>query len=105
MVGEKLQNEIQWDDVEWVILPSEGMSNVLLETLARSKGILCRNIPSNEFIKELTNKIVLTSNIAKNFIDIEFQKVNEGKINENFEKYSIDHVVFELYTILTTKKG
>lgn len=103
MLGELASDDIPWNEVEWVILPSkaEGMSNVLLEALAQKKGIICRQIEANYFVAELSNKVVWINGSAKSVAD-EVSRISgtEVKLSKMFDSYGLDKVTEDLIMIM-----
>jgi len=106
LTGEKLSSEIPWNESEWLILPSsaEGMSNVLLEALARGKGIICRPIRANMFLKKICNKVVwINEDPQKTSLEILSLTGKQQTVKDSFKKYSIESVVDDLFKILLGK--
>lgn len=103
ILGELASDDIPWNEVEWVILPSraEGMSNVLLEAMAQKKGIICRRIEANRFVGELTNKVVWINGDAKSVAE-EVSKLSgtQVELSKKFDSYSVDAVIEDLILIL-----
>ena len=102
--GEIAQQDINFDNYGWLILPSfaEGMSNVMLEASAMGLGIICQDIPANEFIKSINNFVISCNEFLDDGMDnynIDFTKVQRQEL----KSYSIEHVSEDLLKIMNLK--
>lgn len=94
--------DLNFNKIEWLILPSnaEGMSNSLLEFIARDKGIICRKIKANLFVNEMINKVVwIEDDINRVVKKIEKKSGLVAKKTKKFDKYEIQNVCSELEQI------
>lgn len=99
--GEIPQENINFNKYGWLILPSlaEGMSNVILEASANGLGIICHDIPANDFAKSINNFVITCSKFLDNGIDdthIDFNMVQR----EEFKFFFIENVCNDLLEII-----
>lgn len=100
--SKKALEDLNFNEIEWLILPSyaEGMSNTLLEFIARDKGIICRKISANFFVRNLIDKIVWIENDINQVVkNINSKSGFSAKKTKEFEKYKIQNVCSELEQI------
>lgn len=103
LLGELPSERVQWSDVEWAILPSksEGMSNMLLEALVHGRGIICRPIPANKFISDISDKIVWIEGQPEDVATEVLKKSGiEANINDAIYNYSIETVTDDFLRIV-----
>ena len=99
--GEISHENINFEKYGWLILPSlaEGMSNVMLEASAMDLGIICQDIPANEFIKSINNFVISCNKFLDDGVDnydIDFTKVQR----QEFKSYLIENVCNNLLEIM-----
>ena len=99
--GEIPQQDLNFNNYGWLILPSlaEGMSNVMLEASANCLGIICQDIPANDFVKSINNYVIPCSKFLNNGVDdhnIDFTRVQR----QEFKFYLIENVCDNLLEIM-----
>ena len=99
--GEIPQERLNFYKYGWLILPSlaEGMSNVLLEASAKGLGIICQEIPANDFVKSINNFVISCNKFLNDGVDnhdIDFNRVQR----KAFKSYSIENVCNDLLRIM-----